>query len=605
MRTTRSSWSSGISSWNPGPSITSTPVRSLREVGGDVSTEAGDLARVRASACRWRRGTAPADGSCRTCGAGRCRGSTTTISVIATITMRHGCLNSGGARRRTGRGGVASSAPRLLRSRAASVVATASTVPAVHPGCRGSARERPGTVTPMAISRRRRPHRPRARRPLPPARPDRCRRERPRLRRRRRPPPRRVAVKVLHVALAEDAGFLRRFRAEAQLAASLHHPNVMAVYDWGEDDVPFMVLELLDRRQPARHARRAAAGLSPSQAAHVGRQVAQRARVRPRRGGSCTATSSPPTSCSTSTASSASPTSASRARSPRRAGPSRRARSSAPRGTPRPSRRPARRSTAAPTSTRSRSCSSRRSPARCPTSATRRSATLGGAHARRRLVAPAELGRLGAGASSAPGKPSPAERYPDAATMARRSPTPPASCRRRNRSSSPASATDSTTPNRRVSASRCPRRPSGVAGGGAGADPAADATITDDAVPVEVFDFEQPAARSRRPRTVVPGTSRPCPTSVGAAIILAVIIGVAALAGAGGFGGGGGPVGRPEPGRPGPEGRRGAATAAGVLMKIVPRTADDPATLVISQDPGPGDFVQDGDDACNSSWSSS
>ena len=53
------------------------------------------------------------------------------------------------------------------------------------------------------------------------------------------------AVKVLHLALAEDAGFLRRFRAEAQVAASLNHPNVMAVYDWGEDDVPFMVLELL------------------------------------------------------------------------------------------------------------------------------------------------------------------------------------------------------------------------------------------------------------------------------------------------------------------------------------------------------------------------
>src|SRR5690554_719382 len=56
---------------------------------------------------------------------------------------------------------------------------------------------------------------------------------------------RRVAVKVLYSALADDEAFLRRFRAEAQLAASLHHPNLLAVYDWGEDDVPFMVLELL------------------------------------------------------------------------------------------------------------------------------------------------------------------------------------------------------------------------------------------------------------------------------------------------------------------------------------------------------------------------
>ncbi len=57
---------------------------------------------------------------------------------------------------------------------------------------------------------------------------------------------RRVAVKILHAALAEDSAFLRRFRAEAQVAASLHHPHIVTVHDWGEDDVPFMVLELLE-----------------------------------------------------------------------------------------------------------------------------------------------------------------------------------------------------------------------------------------------------------------------------------------------------------------------------------------------------------------------
>lgn len=56
---------------------------------------------------------------------------------------------------------------------------------------------------------------------------------------------RRVAVKVLHPALAADEDFLRRFRAEARAAAALSHPNIMAVYDWGEDDGPFLVLELL------------------------------------------------------------------------------------------------------------------------------------------------------------------------------------------------------------------------------------------------------------------------------------------------------------------------------------------------------------------------
>jgi eukaryotic-like serine/threonine-protein kinase len=83
---------------------------------------------------------------------------------------------------------------------------------------------------------------------------------------------RRVGVKVLHLALAEDAGFLRRFRAEAQVAASLNHPNVMAVYDWGEDEVPFMVLELLTGGS-LRGLLDAGTRLSPSQATHVGRQV--------------------------------------------------------------------------------------------------------------------------------------------------------------------------------------------------------------------------------------------------------------------------------------------------------------------------------------------
>jgi eukaryotic-like serine/threonine-protein kinase len=56
---------------------------------------------------------------------------------------------------------------------------------------------------------------------------------------------RRVAVKILHPALADDDAFLRRFRAEAQAAAALNHPNVMAVYDWGQDDVPYLVTEYL------------------------------------------------------------------------------------------------------------------------------------------------------------------------------------------------------------------------------------------------------------------------------------------------------------------------------------------------------------------------
>lgn len=84
---------------------------------------------------------------------------------------------------------------------------------------------------------------------------------------------RRVAVKVLHAALAEDTAFLRRFRAEAQLAASLHHPHIVTVHDWGDDDVPFMVLELLEGGS-LRAMLDQGSHLTVSQAARVGRDVA-------------------------------------------------------------------------------------------------------------------------------------------------------------------------------------------------------------------------------------------------------------------------------------------------------------------------------------------
>jgi eukaryotic-like serine/threonine-protein kinase len=56
-----------------------------------------------------------------------------------------------------------------------------------------------------------------------------------------------VAVKVLHPHLAEDPAFLARFRREAQAAAALSHPNVVAVHDWGETATgAYLVLQLID-----------------------------------------------------------------------------------------------------------------------------------------------------------------------------------------------------------------------------------------------------------------------------------------------------------------------------------------------------------------------
>ncbi len=57
---------------------------------------------------------------------------------------------------------------------------------------------------------------------------------------------RRVAVKLLHSAFAGDDTFVRRFRAEAQAAAALSHPHIVAVHDWSEEgDEPYLVTEYL------------------------------------------------------------------------------------------------------------------------------------------------------------------------------------------------------------------------------------------------------------------------------------------------------------------------------------------------------------------------
>jgi serine/threonine-protein kinase len=45
-----------------------------------------------------------------------------------------------------------------------------------------------------------------------------------------------VALKVISPELAADEGFRRRFQREAQLAASIDHPNVIEVYDADESD---------------------------------------------------------------------------------------------------------------------------------------------------------------------------------------------------------------------------------------------------------------------------------------------------------------------------------------------------------------------------------
>ena len=73
---------------------------------------------------------------------------------------------------------------------------------------------------------------------------------------------RRVAIKVLRPDLARDPMFQERFRREAQSAAGLNHPNIVAIYDTGEDligdgenqvSVPYIVMEYVDGETLRHH----------------------------------------------------------------------------------------------------------------------------------------------------------------------------------------------------------------------------------------------------------------------------------------------------------------------------------------------------------------
>ncbi len=85
---------------------------------------------------------------------------------------------------------------------------------------------------------------------------------------------RQVAIKVLHPALAGDRAFLKRFRAEARAVAALNHPNILQVYDWGEEDgEPYLVLEYLAGGS-LRQVYDTGVLLTPEQAVQVGLEAA-------------------------------------------------------------------------------------------------------------------------------------------------------------------------------------------------------------------------------------------------------------------------------------------------------------------------------------------
>jgi len=84
---------------------------------------------------------------------------------------------------------------------------------------------------------------------------------------------RNVAVKILRQQFANDEEFVRRFRREAQAAASLSHPNIVSVYDVGQqDDTHYIVMEYVEGRN-LNDIIKERAPLQPEEAVRIATQI--------------------------------------------------------------------------------------------------------------------------------------------------------------------------------------------------------------------------------------------------------------------------------------------------------------------------------------------
>ena len=83
-----------------------------------------------------------------------------------------------------------------------------------------------------------------------------------------------VAIKILHPQFVRDEAFVARFRREAMAAANLSHPNIVSIFDFGEDNgTNYMVMELISGRT-LRDIRRSEGALLPRRAAEIAAEAA-------------------------------------------------------------------------------------------------------------------------------------------------------------------------------------------------------------------------------------------------------------------------------------------------------------------------------------------
>jgi beta-lactam-binding protein with PASTA domain/tRNA A-37 threonylcarbamoyl transferase component Bud32 len=82
-----------------------------------------------------------------------------------------------------------------------------------------------------------------------------------------------VTVKVMRKELAEDKDFVHRFQIEAQAVALLSHPNIVSIYDVGEENgLPYLVMEYVEGDNLKEIIRQKGA-LSPAETVNIGIQV--------------------------------------------------------------------------------------------------------------------------------------------------------------------------------------------------------------------------------------------------------------------------------------------------------------------------------------------
>ena len=83
-----------------------------------------------------------------------------------------------------------------------------------------------------------------------------------------------VAVKVLFAEYARDPSFVERFRREAQSAANLNHPNIVAIYDWGQERGTYFIVMEYVRGRSLRDVIQVNGPFSARRTAEIGAEIA-------------------------------------------------------------------------------------------------------------------------------------------------------------------------------------------------------------------------------------------------------------------------------------------------------------------------------------------